>query len=326
MIRWRRYLWFLVPGILLGLGATVYLPWYAIGPGPARSVEPLIRFEDETRYESEGRFVLTTIRYTQLTGLGLLSAWLDPDRRVVERSALFAPGESRDEERERSISQMDSSKLNATSVVLESLTEYPREHGQGVLIQGVVPGCAADGELFPGDLILAIDGEPTDSYRQARRVIESAASGATLTFDLSVDGEPETASLVREPCGGSEDPLVGVSMINNFPFEVTISSGGIGGPSAGLMWALGLYDLLTPGDITGGRTIAGTGEIALDGRVAPIGGIGEKLAAAADSGASVFLVPEANLEEARASGDRGLELVPIATFEDAISYLEGAQV
>jgi PDZ domain-containing protein len=92
------------------------------------------------------------------------------------------------------------------------------------------------------------------------------------------------------------------------------------------MWALGLYDLLTPGDITGGRTIAGTGEIALDGRVAPIGGIGEKLAAAADSGASVFLVPEANLEEARASGDRGLELVPIATFEDAISYLEGSQV
>ena len=322
MFRWRRYLWFVPLGVLLGLGATVYLPWYSVGPGPARAVQPLIRFEDRTRYESEGRFVLTSVRLTQLTGLGVLLAWLDSDRRVVPREDLYAPGEDRQEERERAISQMDSSKLDATSVVLEELTDYPREHGDGVLVERVVKGCAAEGELYPGDRILSVDGQEVDSYRQASRVIQAAPSGATLAFELSVDGEPETARLVREPCGGSEEPLVGVSMINSFPFGVSISSGGIGGPSAGIMWALGLYDLLTPGDLTGGRTVAGTGEIALDGTVVPIAGIGEKLTAAADAGASVFLVPEGNMDEARASADRGLELVSVATFEDAIAYLE----
>jgi PDZ domain-containing protein len=323
MARWRRFLWFVPLGAVIGLAATVYLPWYSVGPGPARAVQPLIRFEDRTRYESEGRFVLTSVRLTQLTGLGIVLTWIDPDRRVVPREDLFSSGEDREEERQRSISQMDSSKLDATSVVMEEITNYPREHGDGVLVERVVDGCAADGELFPGDRILTIDGEEVDSYRQAKRAIEATASGAALTFELSVDGEPETARLIREPCGGSEEPLVGVSMINSFPFDVAISSGGIGGPSAGLMWALGLYDLLTPGDLTGGRTVAGTGAIALDGTVVPISGIGEKLAAAADAGASVFLVPEGNLEAARASDDRGMELVPVATFDDALAYLEG---
>jgi Lon-like protease len=111
-------------------------------------------------------------------------------------------------------------------------------------------------------------------------------------------------------------------MINSFPFDVSISSGDIGGPSAGLMWALGLYDLLTPGDLTGGRTVAGTGQIALDGTVIPIDGVQEKIAAAADAGATLFLVPQRNLRAARAGGDHGLRLVPVSSFDDALAYLE----
>jgi PDZ domain-containing protein len=90
------------------------------------------------------------------------------------------------------------------------------------------------------------------------------------------------------------------------------------------MFALGLYDLLTPGDLTSGRTIAGTGEIGVDGTVYPIGGVGEKVVAAAADGATVFLVPTDNLADARkAVGDRSIELVPIATFADALAYLQG---
>jgi Lon-like protease len=321
MLRWKRLLLYGTLGVIVGLAVTIYLPWYAIGPGPARAVQPLIRFEDRTRYESEGRFVMTSVRYTRLTGFDMLLAWLDPDRAVVARSVLYPEGEDVLEKRERSISQMDSSKLDASVVVLAALTGYPKEHGDGVLVESVVPGCAADGELFPGDRIVSIDGEPIGRYRDASRAIEAAPSGSTLTFDLTVDGEPETVDLVREPCGDIEEPLVGIRMINSFPFDISISSGEIGGPSAGLMWALGLYDLLTSGDLTGGRTIAGTGVIALDGAVSPIDGIEEKLAAAADAGASVFLVPEGNEEAARASGDHGLELVPVATFDEALAYL-----
>ena len=266
---------------------------------------------------------MTSVRYTRLTGFDMLLAWLDPDRAVVARSVLYPDGENAQVQHERSISQMDSSKLDASAVVLRTLEGYPKDHGDGVLVESVVSGCAADGELFPGDRILSIDGEPVDGYRDASRAIEAAPSGSTLTFDLSVDGDPETVDLVREPCGDSEDPLVGVRLINSFPFDVSISSGDIGGPSAGLMWALGLYDLLTTGDLTDGRTIAGTGQIALDGTVIPIAGIEGKLSAAADAGASVFLVPQGNMKAARASGGHGLELVPVATFDDALAYLQG---
>jgi PDZ domain-containing protein len=323
MRRRKGVVLFVTIGVVAGLAITVYLPWYAVGPGPARAVQPLIRFEDRTRYESQGSFVMTSVRYTRLTGFDMLLAWLDPDRAVVARSVLYPDGENAQVQHERSISQMDSSKLDASAVVLRTLEGYPKDHGDGVLVESVVSGCAADGELFPGDRILSIDGEPVDGYRDASRAIEAAPSGSTLTFDLSVDGDPETVDLVREPCGDSEDPLVGVRLINSFPFDVSISSGEIGGPSAGLMWALGLYDLLTTGDLTDGRTIAGTGQIALDGTVIPIAGIEGKLSAAADAGASVFLVPEGNMQAARASGGHGLELVPVATFDDALAYLHG---
>jgi PDZ domain-containing protein len=324
LVRWVRKAAFIVPllGVLF-LGGYVLLPYYALGPGPARDVEPLIRVSGADRYPSEGRFVLTSVVYRQLTGLGIVSAWLDPDRAVVPRDRVYPPGQTVEAERERSISQMDQSKLDATYVALRELTDYPRERGDGVLVEGVVSGCAADGELFPGDLIRRIDGAAVNSRRQAARAIGAAPSGSALVFDVTVDGEPETVRLVRQPCGGGEDPLVGVSLINNFPIDVRISSGGIGGPSAGLMWALGLYDLLTEGDLAGGRTIAGTGGIALDGTVYAIGGVEEKIAAAADSGASVFLVPNENLEAARAAGDRGMELVPVGTFDDALTYLDG---
>lgn len=308
---------------VLYVGGYVFLPYYSVGPGPARDVEPLIRVDGAPRYPSEGRFVLTSVVFSQLTGFGVVGAWLDPDRAVVRRERVYPSGEPVEVERQRAISQMDQSKLDATYVVLEELTDYPREHGEGVLVEGVVDDCAAHGELYPGDLIRRIDGEPVDNRHAASRAIESAGSGSVLTFDVTVDGEPETVRLVREPCGGEERPIVGVSLINAFPIDVRISSGAIGGPSAGLMWALGLYDLLTPGDLTGGRTIAGTGMILLDGSVYPIGGIGEKLRAADDAGADVFLVPKENLKEARAAGDHDLELVVVETFDDALAYLEG---
>jgi PDZ domain-containing protein len=309
---------------VIAFSGYVYLPYYSIGPGPAREVQPLIRIEGHPRYESRGRFVLTSIEFAQLTAFGILGAWLDPDEAVVARDVLYAPGETAQQERQRSISQMDRSKLDAASVVLHELTGYPKDHGDGVLVEAVDPGCAADGELYPGDLIRSIDGTTVDTSRQAGVVIQAAPSGSTLHFDVTVDGQPQQVSLVREPCGGKQDPHVGVYLMNSFPFTIAISSGAIGGPSAGLMFALGLYDLLTPGDLTGGRTIAGTGEIGVDGTVYPIGGVGEKVVAAAADRATVFLVPTDNMADAKkAVGDRPIELVPVASFDDALAFLQG---
>ncbi len=323
-MRWfRRSLPFVAFAAVVLLAGTVYLPYFAIGPGPARPVAPLIRFDGHARYESEGNFVLTSIHFEQLTGFGIVQAWLDPDRSVVSRDFLFRPGETDEDEERRATSQMDESKLAAASVVLDRLTDYPDEHGDGVLIEGVVEGCAADGRLFPGDVVHAIDGSEVDDVEDASRLIRSAPAGSRLAFDVTVDGDPQSVSLVRRPCGGQERPIVGVRMIESFPFDLHISSGSIGGPSAGLAWALGLYDLLTPGDLSGGRTIAVTGEIGVDGTVYPIGGADEKVAAAADAGATVLILPDGNLDEARSIGDRGVELVPVASFDEALAYLQG---
>jgi PDZ domain-containing protein len=217
---------------------------------------------------------------------------------------------------------MDQSKLDAAYVVLDELTPYPERHGPGVLVEGVSSGCAAEGELYVGDVIHAIDGERVDDVADARRLIEAAPSGARLRFDVTVDGEPESVTLVREPCGGSEDPLVGVAMIEAFPFDIAISSGAIGGPSAGLAWALGLYDLMTPGDLAGGRTIAVTGALGADGTVYPIGGIEEKVAAADAAGAAELIVPRRNAAAARAVGS-DLPIVAVDSFDDALGYLRG---
>lgn len=319
-----RKLPYLVPVVAaLFLGGYVFLPYYSVGPGPARDVETMIRVEGAPSYPSEGRLVLTSVVFRRLTGFGVVAAWLDPDRSVVDRERIYPAGETVEVERQRAISEMDQSKLDATAVVLRELTDYPRDHGEGVLVESVFGGCAADGELYPGDLILRIDGTRVDTVRAASRAIGAAPSGSTLTFDVTIDGQPETVRLVREPCGGESEPLVGVALMNAFPIDVRIASGAIGGPSAGLMFALGLYDLLTPGDLTDGRTIAGTGMIGPDGTVYPIGGIGEKLVAADHAEADAFLVPKDNAKAARAADDFGFDLVVVSTFEDALAYLQG---
>jgi Lon-like protease len=320
----------LLPYLLLGaailatfVAGFVPLPYYSLAPGPAREVEPLITVHGRPSYPSDGRLVMTTVAFRQVTAVGALLAWADPEKTLVRRDLLYPGGETTQQEVRGSISQMDQSKIDATSVVLRSLEGYPRTHGSGSLIRETVPGCSADGKLFPGDLVVAINGRPIAAAAAARRAIESIASGRALTFDVRPLGTASTqiVHLTRRPCGGSTRPLVGVSMVDAFPFGVEIRSGDVGGPSAGLMWALGLYDLLTPGDLTGGRTIAGTGTITLDGTVGPIGGIEEKVRAAHDVGATELLVPKGDMAGARAVGAPGLRLVPVASFEGALEAM-----
>jgi Lon-like protease len=306
------------------IAGFVPLPYYALGPGPAREVQPLISVDGPPVYQSDGRFVMTTVEFRQVTGVGALLAWLNPDEHVVASDQLFPEGETREQEDRRAISQMDQSKIDATSVVLDSLRAYRHAHGNGSLIRATVPGCSADGRLFPGDVVLEINGDAIRDATAASRAIESIPSGRALTFvvrPLGTDRDEEIR-LVRQPCGGSTEPLVGVSMIDDFPFEVSIRSGDVGGPSAGLMWALGLYDALTPGDLTDGRTIAGTGTITPDGTVGPIGGIEDKVLAADGIGASELLVPVEDMAAARAVAVPGLRLVPVRSFDRAVSFLE----
>jgi PDZ domain-containing protein len=300
--------------------AWIRLPYYSEGPGPAREVVPLISVSGRPTYDS-GRLVMTTVSFRQLTGLMALWAWADPDQRVVGRDLLYPDGQTVAQERQRSLSQMDSSKLAATSVVLGDLTGYPKDHADGVLIETVYPGCPAEGELFAGDLVDSIDGTPITDVADASKAIDAVAPEAPMTFHVSAGGEQHDVTVARGQCPGADRPIVGISMINDFPFDVEIASGDVGGPSAGLMYSLGLYDLLTPGDLTGGRLVAGTGTMNLDGSVGKIGGITDKIVAARGAGAEVFLVPQGDLAEAKTADTGDMQLIPVSSFDGALRAL-----
>lgn len=317
-----RLLWICLAVVAAVLLATAWipLPYYSVGPGPAREVVPLIAVEGHPTYES-GRLVMTTVSFRKVTGLTAMLAWLDPDEAVVEQDFLYPPGATVAQEQERSLSQMDTSKIAATSAVLDRLTDYPDDHGDGVLIEEVFQRCPAEGELFAGDLVASIGGTPVDDVADASRAIGSVAPGDPLRFHVSAGGEEHDVTVTRGACPGADRPVVGVSLVNSFPFSVEISSGDIGGPSAGMMYAVGLYDLLTPGDLTDGRLIAGTGEIELDGTVGPIGGIADKIVAARRVGAQIFLVPKGDLAEARTADAGAMQLVPVGSLDDALRAL-----
>jgi PDZ domain-containing protein len=318
-------------GLFLALAVAfvvgwVPLPYYALGPGPARDVTPLIQVEGAPVYASDGTLIMTTVAYRRVTALQAFLAWLDPDRSLVAQEVLYPPGSSVEQEDERARSQMDQSKIDATAVVLRRLQDYPRDHGTGALIQYVGAGCPAEGELFPGDLVVEVDGHDVASAQDASRLLDDVPVDDPVTFDVEAGGERAEVEVTRGACGDADEPLLGINLIDGFPIDVTISSGDVGGPSAGLMWALGLYELLTPGDLTGGRTIAGTGTIDLRGRVGPIGDIGDKAVAARRAGADVFLVPRADLDGLDDVDTGDLEVVPVSTFAQALRFLEGASL
>jgi PDZ domain-containing protein len=315
-----RWIPLVVAAVLLLASVSIPLPYYSVGPGPAREVVPLIKVEGHPTYDS-GRLVMTTVSFQKVTGATAMLAWLDPDEAVVEQDLVYPPGQTVAEEEERSLSQMDTSKIAATSVVLDRLTNYPTDHGEGVLIETVYERCPAEGELFAGDLVGSIGGTAIDDVADASRAIEAVAPGDPLVFHISAGGEERNVTVTRGACPGVDRPVIGIRMVNSFPFGVEISSGEIGGPSAGMMYALGLYDLLTPGDLTHGRLIAGTGTIELDGSVGPIGGITDKIVAARGAGAQVFLVPKDDLAEARTVDPGDMQLISVSSFDDALRAL-----
>jgi PDZ domain-containing protein len=303
----------------------VRLPFFALGPGPPRDVAPLIHVDGPTEYPSAGRLVMTTVRFRPVTAIGAFLTWLDPDEALVDEDTLYPPGLTPEEEERRAISDMDQSKIAAAVVALSHVTAYPREHGRGALIEQVGAGCPAEDRLYPGDLVTRIDDERVRSAAEARDLIDAVPVGEPISFRIEADGEVHGVSVRRGRCPGIREPLVGITLVEPFPFEVSIESGDIGGPSAGLMWALGLYDVLTPGDLTDGRTIAGTGSIDAEGNVGPIGGIFDKVVAAREANAHILLIPEANRQELEGIERGSLRVIPVATFDEALEALGASE-
>ena len=172
---------FVLVSTVLVAAAWIRLPYFAIGPGPARTVTPQIRYDGRPRYDPTGALEMTTVSYHQVTPLQAIAVWLEPDWALVPQTDLYPTGNVA-LENQRSISEMDQSKIDATGVVLRRLTTYPKQHGAGALVESTVPECSADGRLFPGDVITAIDGHPVGDTADVRRILHVAKEGQPLSF------------------------------------------------------------------------------------------------------------------------------------------------
>lgn len=326
-VRRRIGLLVAVAAVLLASFVVPIPIFYAYLPGPVRDIEKLIDVDGALTYSSEGSIYMTTVSVdTEVTVVDLLSSGFDDARSIVPRDAVTG-GQSLDELRRRQEEEMRDSKMGAEAVAL-SAVGLAAPTGDGVRVIETVPNSAAADALHAGDVIVAVDGQSTPTTCDVGRLVDRRDVGERITVTVVRDGRRRALSLRMGRAPDNRDQaFLGVVMEDiNFSFDspVTVDfvTGEIAGPSAGLMFALTLYDRLTPDDLTGGRRIAGTGTIACDGGVGAIGGIEQKVAAAEHEGADVFLAPLGNAPAARSVAD-DIEVVSVATFHDALDYLEG---
>jgi len=252
-----------------------------------------------------------------------LVAWLNPHQAVVPEGEICPAGQTQQQTQEQDTAEMTSSQQTATAA---ALTELHIPYQTEVVVVQAEPGYPADGVLRAGDVITAVDGKPVSSQSSLTSLIYAHPAGSTLTVTIVRNRQTRTVRVGTKESGGH--PVMGVAIEEQykFPFTVKISVGDIGGPSAGMMFALGIIDKLTPMNLTGGKFIAGTGEITASGQVQPIGGIQQKMVAARDAGATIFLTPASNCGDTKGAVPAGLQLVKVSTLSQAVNDLDAIKV
>jgi PDZ domain-containing protein len=315
----------------LALAVLIPVPYVILQPGPTlntlgqdSSGKPLITITGHPTYPVTGHLNMVTVGYQGGPGdsiniFSALAAWLNPHEAVVPESELFAPGQTQQQTQQQDTQQMTGSQQTATAA---ALTELHIPYQTLVIVQATQPGLPAKGVLKSGDVITAVDGQPVTGAAGLTSLIASHPAGGTLTLTIRRAGRTETVQVGTKESGGH--PVMGVSVTEQyvFPFTVKFSVGDIGGPSAGMMFALGIIDKLTPVNLTGGRFIAGTGEIEASGKVDAIGGIQQKMVGARQAGATIFLAPASNCADVRGAIPAGLQVVKVATLSQAVTDLE----
>jgi Lon-like protease len=314
----------------LAIAVLVPVPYVILGPGPTlntlgeNSGQPLITITGHRTYPTTGHLNMVTVGYVGGPGVTVnifsaLAAWLNPDKAVVPESELFPPGQTAQQSQQQDTQEMTSSQQLATAAALNEL-HIPFQT-QVVVVQ-TEPGFPAHGVLRSGDVITAVDGTPVTSESTLTSLIQGHPAGTTLNVTIVRNGRTQTLPVGTKESGGH--PVMGVEIMGQyvFPFTVKFNVGEIGGPSAGTMFALGIIDKLTPLNLTGGKFIAGTGEITASGQVQAIGGIQQKMVGARDAGATIFLAPASNCSDVRGAIPAGLQVVKISTLSQAVDDLE----
>jgi len=328
----RRFLTLFLASLLaIGLalaGARVTVPYVLLSPGPAFNTlgtvnaQPVLSIKGHATYPTDGTLDLTTVSVLDhLTLFEALTGWLRSSDAVVPREIVYPPDQSTKQIEQQNQQAMAQSQDDAIAAALHELGVQ----GTTVVSVGrIATGKPADGRLKVGDVLTSVDGAKVTDVDRLRALLSGRAIGATVVVGYVRGGKPGVVTL---PTVASQDspphPVIGIEATERtrFPVTVNVMLQDVGGPSAGLMFALGILDKLEPGSLTGGLHVAGTGEITPDGQVGEIGGIQQKMRGARAAGATVFLAPAGNCREAKRAKPAGLRLVKVATLKQALSAL-----
>lgn len=310
--------------LLMGQVGRVRVPYVELGPGPTVDTlgksdgKPVISVNGAQATTSKGQLRLVTVSVrSDLSLLGAIKGWWDDDYAVVPRELVYPPDKSEKEVDADNDREFKQSQSSAETAALRELG-YPTE----VAVTKVVEGSPAQGVLEVGDIVTALDGSKASSPGELVDLVRKQPAGTERTVTFRRGGEQRTGQ-IKTVKGDDGNPKLGieVEVRQDHPFTLEIQLDRIGGPSAGLMFALGIIDKVKPEDLTGGMTIAGTGTIDEDGKVGPIGGIHQKLVAAKAAGVKAFLTPEANCADAVAGAPSGMPLVKVGSLNEALDAL-----
>lgn len=313
--------------VFFALFGLVRVPYVSLGPGPTFNTlgevdgKEVVDIEGTEVQPTSGHLNMTTVaQRSDLTLVAAMVRWFSGREQLLPRDLVYPPDKSRDEIEKGNSASFQRSELAAEYAALGYL-DYPT----AVTAQTVNDPGPSAGKLQPGDAIDKVDGEQVTDLEQFKSLLEKTEPGDSIVVDYRrKNAEPGTTTITL---GSNEDRDygylgVGVLDVPWAPFTIDFNLANVGGPSAGLMFSLAVIDKLTTGDLNGGEFVAGTGTITVDGEVGPIGGITHKMLAAHDAGATVFLVPADNCDEARSGNGDGMELVKVDTLSEAVDAMK----
>jgi PDZ domain-containing protein len=310
--------------VLIALASQVTVPYVELGPGPTWNTlgkdkgQDVIQISGAPSTVSAGQLRMVTVGVTDhITLWEAIRGWWSGDAAVVPREVIYPPDQTTKQVDQANAQDFKDSQTSAETAALRKLG-YPVK----VTVKGVTSGAPADGHLKVGDVIQSVNGTAIESAGDLTSYIQGKPVGAALSIGYQRGADTATTTVATAK-GDDGKPRIGIQVEQSQPSPITIkiTLSDVGGPSAGLMFSLGIVDKVEPEDLTGGLKIAGTGTIDDDGNVGPIGGISQKLLGAKRDGATVFLVPRDNCAEAVANAVPGLKLVQVSTLDNALAAL-----
>lgn len=314
--------------LVVSAALTVPMPYVEYVPGGATPIAPLVEIGGVEVTELDGETALLTVRLTRQPLAQLLLVALDADRSVLPTARVYPSGVDRQDylaqERERFSRQFD-----VAAAVGAQAAGFPLEVVTEVVVLEVLVDGPSDGRLAPGDTVIAVDGEPLTSGAALAARIESAEPGDTVTLRVRHAGTERDERITLRALEDGGPARIGVLVQTAIdalvlPFDIVLTPGiRIGGPSAGMMVGVTVYDLLAAEDLLAGRRVAGTGTLDIDGRVGEVGGVREKTLAAIDAGYDVLLVPAGAAAEAERFAEGRIRVVGVTTLAEALEALRG---